>query len=572
MNLLLRKTPDRSKPNRRDFMLQTGAASLGVTSVVNTLAQLKLIGGAAAQPAPTDYKALVCFFLNGGMDTNNLLIPMGGTARTQYESGRGIPNYAGGTGGVAIPLADINAAGTAITPGNPASEYEHASGYTGGAGFALHPACVHLKSMFDAEELAFICNVGTLTQPNVTRANFSSLPPSQKPPQLFSHSDQQVQWQSSIPDKPFSTGWGGRMADVLDAIYNTDPDALSMSVSINGVNNFQKGISQQPFVLSSTNGVVSLSGYGPSNVGYANGILDTSKKPFTSNYDPFVTPGATGSNYRTGATGWRLAAVEQLMAMSHNSLFDQGYMNAAKNARVTEGLVLDALAVTDAGNGATTLDTFFNNAFAGTGLVVANEDIARQFKMAARLIIGNSVIGNSRQLFFVQLGGWDTHTAQIPTINNNTAPSTTTGYYRLAALLSCCMKAFRDSIQSVPGLWNDTMAFTASDFTRTMTPNKTDNTGGSDHGWGGHMMCMGGAVKGGKIYGTFPDLTVAGGIDVQGSRGRWIPSTAVDQYAAVIAKWFGVDSGTLPAIFPNLSRFTSPFTPAAKLDFVDFTV
>ncbi|MCB1225289.1 MAG: DUF1501 domain-containing protein [Verrucomicrobiales bacterium] len=567
MNPFLRKKQDRSQPNRRDFLLQSTAASLGVTSIVNTIAQMKLIGAAAAQSGPSDYKALVCVFLNGGCDTNNLLVPMGGTARTQYESGRGVPTYAGGLGGIAIPLADINAAGTAVSPDN--TDFEHAAGYTGGAGMAVHPGCAHLKTMFDAQDLAFVCNVGTLTQPNVTRSNFSTLPASQKPPQLFSHSDQQGQWQSSIPDKPFTTGWGGRVADILDAVYNVDPDALSMSVSINGINNFQKGLSQQPFVLNSTNGVVSLSGYGPSNVGYANAVLDTTKKPFTSSYDPFVTPGKTGTNYKTSSTGWRLAAAEQMMAMSHASLFDQGYENVSKNARVTEGLVLDALAVTDTGNGTTALDTIFNNAFAGSGLTPANEDFARQMKMAARLIIGNSVIGNGRQLFFVQLGGWDTHTSQIPVLNNEAR--TDQGYYRLVRLLSCSLKAFADSIQTVNGLWDDTLAFTASDFTRTLTPNKTDATGGSDHGWGGHMMVMGGAVKGKKIYGTFPNLTTNGGIDVSGNRGRWIPTTSVDQYAAVIAKWFGVESGQLAAVFPNLGRFTDPFSAAAKLDFIDFT-
>lgn len=575
MNPFLKKTPDRSQPNRRDFMIQSTAASLGMTAMVNTIAQLKLVGAAAAQPAPGDYKALVCVFLNGGMDTNNLLMPLAGTARTHYLAGRGTPTYAGGSGGLAVPEADITAAGTQITPDNAVSTFEPSTGYiaTDGSGnpFAVHPGCAHVKAMFDDGDLAFICNVGTLTQPNVTRANFSSLPPSQKPPQLFSHSDQQVQWQSSIPDKPFTTGWGGRVADILDGAHNLDPDALAFSVSVNGINNFQKGLTQQPFVLNSTNGVVSLSGYGPSNVGYGNAIVDSSKKPFTAAYDPFVTPGTAGTNYNTGSNGWRLAAAEQMMAMSHASLFDTGYSEISKNARVTEGLVLDALAVTDPeGDGTTTIDSYFTTAFAGSGITPDNEDFARQLKMAARLIIGNSVIGNGRQLFFVQLGGWDTHTSQIPTLNN--VARSDQGYYRLALLLSCSLRAFRDSIKSVPGLWNDTMAFTASDFTRTLTPNKTDATGGSDHGWGGHMMAMGGPIKGRKVYGTFPNLTVNGGMDVSGNRGRWIPTTAVDQYAAVIAKWFGVDSGQLSAVFPNLGRFTDPFSPAAKLDFVDNAV
>lgn len=566
MNLLLRKTLDRSQPNRRDFLLQSSCASLGITSAVNTLAHLQLMGTAAAQVAGSgDYKALVCIFLNGGMDTNNLLIPLAGSARSHYETGRGIPTYAGGTGGIAVPLSDITAAGTQLATLNPTSAYEHASGYIGSLGgnsMAVHPGAGHLKTLFDAEELAFISNVGVLTQPNVTRANFSALPPSQKPPQLFSHSDQQRQWQSSLPDKPFTSGWGGRLADLLDGVHNTDPNALAMMVSVNGFNSFQVGTQQQPYVMGAS-GVTSLSGYGTN---YTNGLLTLGQQPFTG-YDPFVTPGSAGSNYKTGSTGWRLSALEQMLGMSHASLFDNAYINVSKSARVTEGLVGQALALTDNGSGGSTLDSHFSAAFAGSGIDGLTDGFAQQMRMVARLIAGNSALSNRRQIFFVQLGGWDTHTSQIP-VNNGVA-RTDQGYHRLMLNLSCAIKGFRDSVQSA-GLWDNVMAFTASDFTRTFTPNKTDATGGSDHGWGGHMMVTGGAVKGKRIYGQFPDLTINGGMDVQGNRGRWIPTTSVDQYAAVIAKWLGVDAGKMSTIFPNLSRFTDPFTPAGRLDFVDY--
>lgn len=571
MNLFLRKTLDRSKPNRRDFLVQTGCASLGITSAVNTLAHMQLMGTAAAQSAGSDYKALVCIFLNGGYDSNNLLIPLAGTARTQYDSGRGIPTYAGGSGGIAVPLADITAAGTQISPNNPVTDYEHSGDYIGtdanGNRFAVHPGAASLKTLFDAGELAFISNVGVLTQPNVTRANFGSLPASQKPPQLFSHSDQQVQWQSSIPDKPFQSGWGGRLADVLDGIHNTDPDALSMMVSINGFNSFQVGVSQQPYIMG-TGGVTSFSSYGPSNIGYSSALTSSSLKPFTTSYDPFKWPGTTGSNYLTGPTGWRLAALEQLLGMSHASLFDDAVAKVSKNARVAEGVVGEALALTDAGGGVTTIDSHFTNAFNGTGINGLTNGFAAQLRMAARLIVGNTALSNKRQIFFVQLGGWDTHTSQIPVLSG--AARTDQGYYSLMLQLTCAMKAFRDAL-AANGMWDKTLAFTASDFTRTFTPNKTDETGGSDHGWGGHMMVMGGAVNGKRVFGQYPDLTVNGGIDVQGNRGRWIPTTSVDQYAAVIAKWFGVDSSQLASIFPNLGRFSDPFNPATRLQFVNFS-
>ena len=162
----------------------------------------------------------------------------------------------------------------------------------------------------------------------------------------------------------------------------------------------------------------------------------------------------------------------------------------------------------------------------------------------------------------IDLGGWDTHVSQIP---NPTAQNQ--GYYNLINNLSRSIRAFADCMKAI-GMWDNVMMFTASDFNRTFTPNKTDSTGGSDHGWGGHAFVVGGAVKGKKLYGTFPDLTVEGGIDCQGSRGRWIPSTSVDQYAAKIAQWIGVPAGQIDAIFPNLSRFGS----GTNLDFIDYTI
>jgi uncharacterized protein (DUF1501 family) len=243
---------------------------------------------------------------------------------------------------------------------------------------------------------------------------------------------------------------------------------------------------------------------------------------------------------------------------------------------VSEGVVADTLAYTSQTTGNNiNLDTWFNNAFAG-GPVNVNNDFTNQLKMVARLIIGNNALytdtgkGNNRQTFFIQQGGYDTHASQIA-LNGN-AVNQTVGQYALLTTLSRSIKGFYDSIMNHPrggaALWDKVMGFSSSDFNRTFTPNKTDSTGGSDHGWGGHAFVIGGAVKGKKIYGTFPLLEVDAGIDCTGSRGRWIPSTSVDQYAAKIAQWVGVPPATIPTIFPNLSRFGA----GANLDFIDYTV
>lgn len=549
MNFLIRKSLDRSKPNRRDFMVQSTCASLGITSAVNTLSQLQLTGMAAAAGA-TDYKALICFFQAGGNDSNNLLIPTGtSTARADYVLGRGTPTYAGGAGGLGIPLGELT--NTAIVSSDTAFD---SAGYTNN-NLALHPACPEMKALFDLGYLAMVANIGTMTSPDVTRANFGDLVPT-KPPQLFSHADQVLQWQSSIADQPFVSGWGGRVADNL-AVPGA---ALGMGISIAGANSFQVGVNQQPFITSNT-GTVSFAGYGSGNVGYAQALIDPNLKPFatTGGYDPLAD-----TNYQANGQGWRLKALEKLMAMNHANLFDSSYEATAKTARFTEGVMADMLSYTN-GTGGPSLDPYFLAAFGGN-TTQAGADFVLQMKMAARLIIGNYALlnagkaANNRQTFFIQQGGYDTHASQIA-INSNNTVNTGVGQYSLLYTMSRAIKGLYDSIMGHPSgglaLWQAVTGFSSSDFCRTFTPNKTDSTGGSDHGWGGHAFVVGGSVHGGKVYGQFPLLQVNGGIDCTGSRGRWIPSTAVDQYAAKLATWFGVQSGDINTIFPNLYRFGS---------------
>jgi uncharacterized protein (DUF1501 family) len=578
MNVILKNKVDRSKPNRRDFLLQSSAASLGVTSIVNTLAQLKLVGSAAAQGGPGDYKALVCFFLNGGNDANNLLMPMGGSARTLYNDGRGV---------LAIPTSQIstipatgtnayfNTTGPVSAEVSPINAGVYGTSAYLGSTMGLHPGAYPLATMFSAGDLSFISNVGTLIGTDaVTRANFTSAAIA-KPPQLFSHSDQQVQWQSSLPDQPFSRGWGGKVADFLKNLNTGD---LSMSVSIAGVNSFQVAYDQPAYFMNSSGSVSSFTGFGSP---YTSALRNTGLQPIYTN--PETTPATkynpmaglmtgpdplAGTNYQHNAAGWRLRAVEQIMAMTHESLFDEAYNLTPETARITEGLVGNALGVTaGATAGTSTVDVHWENWFPNGLFNPRIPDIANQMKVVARLIAGRSQLSNSRQIFFVQLGGWDTHTSQIPGATNN-------GHYALVNQMSRAIRAFKDAMVSL-GDWNKVMLFSASDFNRTFTPNKNDNTGGSDHAWGSHMFVAGGAVKGGKVCGYYPDLTVNGGIDCTGNRGRWIPSTAPDQVFASIAKWFGVSDGDITTILPNFTRFQSDLSPTTltnkNLDFVNFT-
>ena len=180
--------------------------------------------------------------------------------------------------------------------------------------------------------------------------------------------------------------------------------------------------------------------------------------------------------------------------------------------------------------------------------------------MVARLIAGRDPLGNASQVYFVQVRGYDTHQDQLA------------AHDLLLGELNHGLKAFWDALNII-GDQDRVLTFTASDFNRTLTPNGQDPQDGADHAWGGHQMVLGGMVKGKNFYGHYPDLAVGKGLDVDNDRGRWIPTTAVDQYAAVLAKWIGVDSNSMETIFPNLPRFDDPFTSSrAQLDFVDFTV
>jgi len=464
-----------------------------------------------------------------------------------------------------------------ITPSNSGA-YDPSTGYTQN-NMALHPGAYPLKTMFDAGDLSFIANVGTLigTQA-VTRANFNTLPAAAKPPQLFSHSDQQVQWQSSLPDQPFSRGWGGKIADLLQGLNAGD---LSMSVSIAGVNSFQVAYDQPAYFMNSSGTVSAFTGFsgGTPTTNYGTALRNSTLQPTYTN--PGTTPSGkynplaalrtggdplSGTNYQHNAAGWRLRAIEQILAMQHASLFDTGYNTAPESARITEGLVGNALAQTLNTDGSSTMDVHWNNWFPNNLYNPRIPDIASQMRTVARLIAGRSALSNTRQIFFVQLGGWDTHTTQIP-------GQTNAGHYGLVNQMSRAMRAFKDAMQTI-GMWNNVLCFSASDFNRTLTPNKSDNSAGSDHAWGGHMWVAGGAVKGGKICGQFPNLTVNGGIDCTGNRGRWIPSTSTDQVFASIAKWFGCDDSQISTVLPNFTRFQTDLSAgtltAKNLDFLNF--
>jgi uncharacterized protein (DUF1501 family) len=169
-----------------------------------------------------------------------------------------------------------------------------------------------------------------------------------------------------------------------------------------------------------------------------------------------------------------------------------------------------------------------------------NTGIAQQLRQVARLIEGRAATGVKRQVFFVSMGGYDTHTT--------TVQSQTTLFNQLFP----AMKAFYDYTVAA-GMANDVVQLTMSDFNRTFIGNAA---AGVDHAWGGHQIVMGGTVNGGQMYGTFPDLIKGGTMD-SGNNGAWVPGIAVDQIGSTLGKWFGMPASDISQVFPNLANFST---------------
>ena len=171
--------------------------------------------------------------------------------------------------------------------------------------------------------------------------------------------------------------------------------------------------------------------------------------------------------------------------------------------------------------------------------VFPDTSLGRQLRMIARIVGIRNTLGFRRQVFFCAADGYDTHGDQLP------------AHVDLLSDLSQSLKAFYDATVEL-SVANAVTTYTASDFGRTYL----SNGGGSDHGWGNHHIIMGGAVKGGDLYGRMPVLSVEGPDD--SGEGRWIPTTSVDEYSATLARWFGIAASDVPLVLPNLGRFARP--------------
>ena len=443
------------KHTRREFLhaLSAGAA----------VASLSRFGVSPvwAQSAPTDYKALVCIFLFGGNDGNNVVIGADTAGYTEYSAVRGAAS------GINIAQSEL----LTIQPKNTSRV------------FGLHPSLAKVHPLFASGQLAVLANVGPLNRPTTKAAYLAG---TDNPYQLFSHADQQAQWQTTFSDEPSRTGWGGRLADAVKSMNGSA--AMPVSTSIAGNVLFAQGSATSALTVPSS-GTFGLSDNGTNSIARA-----------------------------------RQQALAALLGEGRDHTLVMETADGLANAINLSTIVNPVISATN-----TTIQSLFNT----TG-----NSLALQLQQVAKLIAARDTFGVKRQVFFVSLGGFDTHTGQLNTQVN------------LLTQVGDAMKSFYDATATL-GVADRVTSFTLSDFGRTFKPAAG---GGSDHAWGNHHFIMGGAVKGGAMYGTFPSLALTGPDDVS-SEGRWLPSTSVDQYAATLATWFGVTDAQLSGVLPNLAAF-----------------
>ncbi len=436
---------------RRNF-IRIGTASLS-TMVLRRFAEIP----ALAQPA-SDYRALVCVFLYGGNDSNNTIIPMDDAHYKPYLATRGM---------LALPSSALTQVQSAA-----------------GAPYGFFSPLGDIAGMFSSKELAVVANVGSLVQP-LTRSQYQAaqMP---IPANLFSHADQQQQWQSSMAQGNSPTGWGGRVADYIAA----------------------QGINSSTF---------------PTFVSVAGNTLEGAG---TKTQMLAIAP---GQSLQLAGFGNSAAAEARLNALTRLLTLNSG-VSLAQAANSTMSMsIADAKLLAAALGKSAPLKTQFP----------ANS-LGQQLQQVAQIIQVQSALGMQRQVFFCSVGSFDTHTGELPTLN--------TLYPELGQGLS----AFYSATQEL-GMADKVTTFTESDFNRTFQPTSGD---GTDHAWGGHHLVLGGAVHGGQIFGQFPTFEL-GGPDDTDTRGRWIPTTSIDQYGATLCSWFGIPDSAMNSVFPNLQNFSN---------------
>lgn len=467
--------------NRRKFLQTTGGA--GALSFAAGTGILSALGNSKAFAADVSgYKALVCVFLFGGQDCHDTVLPYDQTSYDAYATLRQslIDDYAAQQGGNSRARANL----LALNPVNSAD--------FGTRQFALPPSMAALQTLFNSGNAAVVGNVGPLIRP-LNRAQWEA-DLVETPKQLFSHNDQQSTWMSSAPEGEIR-GWGGKFGDAVIAAGANQED-LFTAISTSGNTVFLSGETTKQY------------------------ILQGDKPPEIDGLHNFDS-GLLGTAADNPAAVQLLEDHYRSVGPQKSNLFEQDMANIVDRAFDLNNTFRAAQ------ENAQPLTTVF-----------PKSNLGNQLKSVANTINIRNALNVGRQVFFVSMGGFDTHDTQAASLNN------------LQARYAQAIGAFYQATVEM-GIANQVTTFTASDFGRSLAINGD----GTDHGWGSHHFVVGGAVAGNTIYGNLPEYIFDH--DYDSGNGRLIPQTSVEQYAATLGKWYGLSDAELATALPNLANFTT---------------
>jgi uncharacterized protein (DUF1501 family) len=466
---------DFDKHTRRAFVQRSASLALVAGTATPFAVNLATLGEAAAFNA-TDYKALVCVFLQGGSDYAHTVVPYDMTSYAKYAKIRGVSS---GSDNLVIGRTELGA--TVLKPTVALGE---------GRQYALNPNMTGLADLFNRGVATVQFNVGPLVMP-ITRAQYQSGNTAKYPipPKLFSHNDQVSVWQSYSAEGA-TEGWGGRIGDIALAGNN---GSVFTCISLTGNSVFLAGRTALQYQCA-PGGAIPIEALNPY---------------FLMN--------------QTSTRDWLANMIQQ----SSSDPFENEYAKVVRRAISSESQISKGLS-----------KVLMNTTFP------SGSNLSDQLKTVARLIAARESLGVKRQVFMVSIGGFDLHDNLV------------TNQPGLLKQVSEAITSFYNATEEL-GVANNVTTFTASDFGRTLTPNGD----GSDHGWGSHHFVVGGAVKGAAFYGTPPPISVGDTSAPEDQwhvgQGRLLPSTSVEQYAATLAKWFGVADTELYDLLPYLKNFGS---------------
>lgn len=462
---------------RRQFLRTASMASMAGFYVSPFLLELNSLAAMAQGTGTSDYRALVCIYLQGGNDGHGTVIATDPTSFAAFTQARS------GAPGLAYPQSEL----LPITPKTSQS----------GRTFGLNPNLAGVQNLFGTGRAAIVANTGTLIAPATkTQVQSNSVP---LPDSLFSHFDQTAAWQAIAANlgSVERVGWGGAVADAVESM-NMNSNAMFTCISTAGNALFLAG--QSSFQIN-----VTAAGPVP--------IYGLSQPPF----------GLSAS----------ANPLNSILTADETNIFAKEYEVVIKRSIQAQSMLSSAMAA--AGQAGVADPPQYLDPVTSK---LANNPLAASLQTVARIISGRASLGVSRQIFYVQLGSFDTHDGQAQT------------HAKLLTQLGAAFEYF-DGLMINMGLSNQVTSFTISDFGRTLTC----NSDGTDHGWGSHHFVVGGAVQGQDMYGQYPVVGVNQANDL--GAGRLIPTTSVEQYAGTLARWFGLSDGQIRTVFPNFGNFGS---------------